>query len=235
MKPFNITNKSATFFLPPDEEVDTMKSHDNEYSSEELFSRMAELGVPSQLQSYFRQVVPFHSYAAPGTLIGVFMVDYALDLLGASPNEKLYAVCETPKCLPDSIQVVAHCTTGNGRLRVIPIGKFAISLNRASTEPTVEGIRVSVNPEKMKQYPVLYLWFTNSRDFDKATMKKVLADQIFLAGKTCLESEKVILKTKIKQKWKSVTCPVCGEMVPDYMMTGETCGACGSLKYYEKA
>lgn len=211
-----------------------MKSHDNEYTSEELYGVMDRLGIPEKLKGYFRQVIPFHTYAAPGTLIGVFMVDFALDELGASPDEKLYAVCETPKCLPDAIQVVAHCTTGNNRLKVVPIGKFALSMNRASADTTVEGVRISVDPAKMKKHPILYSWFTNSRDFDGRTMKRLLADEILSAGRSYLASERVLLKTKQKEKWKSVTCPACGEMVPDYMMTGTTCGACGSLKYYEK-
>ncbi|MEN6611380.1 MAG: formylmethanofuran dehydrogenase subunit E family protein [Methanoregulaceae archaeon] len=211
-----------------------MKSHDNEYTSDELYEVMDDLAIPAKLKSYFRQVIPFHTYAAPGTLIGVFMVDYALEILGASPEEKLYAVCETPKCLPDAIQVIAHCTTGNNRLRVLPIGKFALSINRGSADPTVEGIRISVDPAKMKKYPVLYSWFTNSKDFDGKTMKRLLADQILSAGRSYLVAERVLLKTKQKEKWTAVTCPVCGEMVPDYMMTGETCGSCGSLKYYEK-
>jgi formylmethanofuran dehydrogenase subunit E len=37
-----------------------------------------------------------------------------------------------------------------------------------------------------------------------------------------------------KRSWRSVTCRSCGETVPDYLIEGDHCGACGSMKYYEK-
>ena len=40
------------------------------------------------------------------------MVDYALELLDATTEEKLFAVCETPKCLPDAPQVIALVQPG---------------------------------------------------------------------------------------------------------------------------
>jgi len=90
--------------------------------------------LPSRIRDYVLRTASFHSYASPGVLIGVFMVDYALDLLGAEPGEKLFAVCETHKCVPDALQVIAGCTTGNNRLRLVPIGKFALTLSRGSRD-----------------------------------------------------------------------------------------------------
>ena len=65
-------------------------------------------------------------------------------------------------------------------------------------------------------------------------MKKQLQDEIFRAGRNILSSERVRVAVKKKKKWKSVTCPTCGESVPDYLIEGDHCGACGSMKYYKK-
>lgn len=206
----------------------------HEYPDKKLKTVMDAHHVPGLLQEQVQQLSAFHTYAAPGVLIGAFMVDYALELLGISPDKKLYGVCETPKCLPDALQVIAHCTTGNNRLRVIPIGKFAITLNGPSDKATTEAVRVYVDLQKMKKYPTLDMWYANSPAYDKHTMSDRLQDEIFSAGREILSSEKVRIEVRAKKKWKSVTCPGCGETVPDYLVVDGHCGACGSMKYYEK-
>jgi formylmethanofuran dehydrogenase subunit E len=162
------------------------------------------------------------------------MVDYALELLRESPERKLYAVCETPKCLPDAIQVIARCTTGNSRLRIVPIGKFAVTLNGPSDKETADAVRVFVDLKKLKEFPTIDLWYANSPAYEKATMKGTLQDEIFGAGRKILSFERVRVGVSPKKKWKSVTCPCCGETVPDYLFDGNCCGACGSMKYYEQ-
>ena len=184
-------------------------------------------------QDQIQYLTAFHTYPAPGVLIGAFMVDYALELLKADPSQKLYGVCETPKCLPDALQVIAHTTTGNNRLRVIPIGKFAITLNSPSEAETTDAVRVFVDLKKLKKYPVIDIWYANSPAYDKHTMKDQLQDEIFRAGRDILSFEKVRVGVNPKKKWKSVTCPGCGETVPDYLVVDGHCGACGSMKYYE--
>ena len=161
------------------------------------------------------------------------MVDYALELLKADPDQKLYSVCETPKCLPDALQVIARCTTGNNRLKVVPIGKFAITINAPTECDTAEAIRVFVDLEKLKSYPTINIWYANSPAYDKQTMKGRLQDEIFRGGRKILSFERVRVKVQKKKKWTSVTCPCCGENVPDYLIEGDRCGACGSMKYYE--
>jgi formylmethanofuran dehydrogenase subunit E len=201
---------------------------------EAMAAVMEACGIDAPLRQQILRLSEFHTYPAPGVLIGAFMVDYALDLLGVTPDKKLYGVCETPKCLPDALQVIAHCTTGNSRLRVVPIGKFAITLNTASENPTVEGVRVYVDLEKLKKFSMIANWYANSPAFVKATMKGQLQEEIFRAGRAMLSWEKVRIPVHKKQKWVSVTCPCCGETVPDYLIEGDRCGACGSMKYFER-
>jgi len=196
--------------------------------------RIDACGVKEPVRTYLLRCADFHSSPAPGLLIGAFMVDYALDLLHATPDEKLFAVSETPKCLPDAPQVIAHITTGNGRLKVLPIGRFAITVNRVSENPTADAVRVYVDLEKIKKFPVIDKWFSNSPEFNKHTMGVGLQETIFRAGRGLLSYETVRVPVKIKEAWKPVTCPTCGETVPDYMVVDGKCGACGSMKYYEK-
>ncbi len=207
-------------------------NHEN--SERTLTSMMDDHHISPRLQDRIQQLSAFHTYPAPGVLIGAFMVDYALELLKVDPAQKLYGVCETPKCLPDALQVIAHCTTGNNRLRVVPIGKFAITLNGPSETETTEAVRVYVDLKKLKKYPVIDIWYANSPAYDKHTMKDQLLDEIFQAGREILSFERVQIGVKTKKKWKSVTCPSCGETVPDYLIEGDHCGACGSMKYFER-
>jgi len=116
----------------------------------------------------------------------------------------------------------------------VPIGKFAITMNPPSDGLTTEAVRVYVDLKKLKAYPTIDIWYANSTAFDKKTMKGKLFDEIFSAGRNILSSEKVRVPVKKKSKWESVTCPRCGETVPDYLIEGDHCGACGSLKYYER-
>lgn len=200
--------------------------------SDTLTGDMKECGIRAPLMQQIQALSGFHTYPAPGVLIGAFMVDYALELLNVNPDMKLYGICETPKCLPDALQVMAHCTIGNNRLKIIPIGKFAITLNAPTENSIAEAIRVYVDLEKLKQYPTIDTWYANSPAYDKHTMKGKLQQEIFRAGRTILSHEKVRVNVTPKKKWKSVTCPCCGETVPDYLIEGDKCGACGSMKYY---
>jgi formylmethanofuran dehydrogenase subunit E len=211
-----------------------MKADHHRFSPEQLTARMEACGVSPELKDAISRLAVFHTSPAPGILIGAFMVDYALELLGVTPDEKLYGVCETPKCLPDALQVIAHATTGNNRMKVVPIGKFAITLNAATTESTAEAVRVYVDLAKLKNFPVIDCWYANSPAFIKATMKDPLQEEIFRAGRAILSYERVRVPVTPKRKWESVTCPCCGETVPDYLAEGDRCGACGSMQYYEK-
>jgi len=208
-----------------------------EYSPDELNARMDACGVDPRVKDQLFRCISFHTFPAPGLLIGAFMVDYALELLGVAPgtDEKLYAVCETHKCAPDALQVIAHCTYGNNRLRIVDIGKFALTINRASEGDRARGIRVYVDPRKLSRFSIIHTWFTNSPDFDKKTMTKPLFNEIFSAGRKILSSEHVWVTVEGKKAWKAVTCLKCGEMVPDYSLGPDgLCAACGALGYYEK-
>jgi formylmethanofuran dehydrogenase subunit E len=211
-----------------------MTSGKYRFSPGNFIARMDACGLSPKMKDYLNRVVAFHTSPAPGVLIGAFMVDYALDLLGVTPGEKLFGVCETPKCAPDALQAIANITTGNNRLRVIPIGKFAMTVNVATTKPTADGVRVYIDLEKLKRYPIIDLWYENSPAYNKSTMDISLQGEIFRAGRDILSYEHVRVSVTGKRIWKSVTCPCCGDTIPDYLFENDRCGGCGSMKYYEK-
>ncbi len=75
---------------------------------------------------YLQVVKSFHGHLAPGMIIGGVMVDLAQRQL--APEVLYDAVCETRNCLPDAVQLLTPCTIGNGWLKVVNIGRFALTL-----------------------------------------------------------------------------------------------------------
>ncbi|MGB4235082.1 MAG: formylmethanofuran dehydrogenase subunit E family protein [Methanoregulaceae archaeon] len=205
-----------------------------EYSQVEVSERLVAAGIKPELREFFNKCIDFHTYAAPGLLIGVFMVDYALELLGKKPTDRIYVTCETHKCLPDPPQVIMHATIGNHRLRVLPIGKFALTLTPFSAKEYADGVRVYIDRKKLEKYPVVALWFDNSPDFNAGTMKRQLVDEILTSGRDILSFDRIRMKVTHKKKWRSATCPSCGEQIAEDLMEEGICAGCGSLAYYEK-
>lgn len=205
-----------------------------EQTPESLIVRTGSVALTPRLQEYISRCVAFHGHPAPGLIIGVFMVDLALELLGANPDDRLYAVCETRKCASDSLQVIAHCTVGNLRARVLPIGRFAITMNLFSRGPVVEGVRVFVDSSKLEGYPAIQAWYTHSPNFDKRSQEASLVEEILAVRRGILSHERVRLKIMPKEDWHPETCPSCGELIPHNMFVDGACAGCGSLAYYEK-
>lgn len=199
----------------------------------DLRGSMDAYGIPPELQQQFTRSITFHGVTAPGVFIAVFMVDYALELLGATPGERFYAVAETYRCVPDPVQVMTGCTFGNHRLQVVPVGKYALTMNRPSVSPLTDGVRVYVDAEKMKKFGIISAWYTHSPGFSSLTMIYPLIDEILKAGRDILSVQRVRVHVPLKQSWKSVRCACCGELVPDSMVENEICRGCGSHSYYE--
>jgi len=193
---------------------------------------MEAYAITPALQDQFTRCISFHTITAPGLFIGVFMVDYALELLQAQQGEKLYAVAETYKCIPDPVQIIAGCTFGNHRLQVLPIGKFAITINRPAEKSIARAVRVYVDIKKLKNFRIINAWYTHSPGFDSSDMVYPLIDQILVAGRDILSYQWVNVRVPHKESWKSVPCPYCGEMVPDVTLENGHCRGCSSMSYF---
>ncbi|NMC49480.1 MAG: trehalose-binding protein, partial [Desulfovibrio sp.] len=97
---------------------------------------------------YVVMAAAFHGNPAPGLLIGGYMVELAK---GALPEGTIFdAVVETPKCLPDAVQLLTLCSYGNGWMKIVNLGRYALALY---DKYTGEGVRVWIDPAKLSMWP----------------------------------------------------------------------------------
>jgi len=170
----------------------------------------------------------FHNYAAPGLLIGGYMVAEAQRYM---PEGTLYeAISETSWCLPDAIQMMTPCTVGNGWMRVMNFGLYAMSLYDKFTR---EGVRVWLDLEKISHDSEIRTWFLKTKakpDQDS----ELLRHQIGVAGADILSVEKITLNRSLlvkRNKGKISVCSMCGEAYPS--AHGPICRSCRGESPYE--
>jgi formylmethanofuran dehydrogenase subunit E len=185
---------------------------------------------PINLEEYIQQVLDFHGYTAPGVILGGFMVDLAYRHL--PPNGIFDAVCETEKCLPDAIQLLTTCSTGNGWLKVINLGRFALTIY---DKDSGEGIRVYINPVKLDNWPEIKTWFYNLKPKKEQNLQ-LLLEQIKEAGAdicgyTAVKVDLHFLGTKHRTGF--AICPRCHESYP--AADGKICLSCQGKSDYLKS
>lgn len=176
---------------------------------------------------FLQQVKSFHGYAAPGVVIGGIMVDLARRQLA---GEVLFdAVSETRNCLPDAIQILTPCTIGNGWLKVVNLGRFALSLY---DKYSGTGVRVYLDAAKVEGFPEIANWYLKlkpKRDQDEA----LLLAQIREAGTRIMGLQPVQIRPQFlgkKSRGPIIICPLCREAYP--AQDGGICRACqGEVPY----
>lgn len=170
---------------------------------------------------FLQLVKSFHGHIAPGMIIGGIMVDTARRQL---PAEVLFdAVCETRNCLPDAIQILTPCTIGNGWLKVINVGRFALTLYDKFQG---EGVRVFLDPAKTADWPEINTWYLKLKP-KKEQDSALLREQIRQAGPEILGWQRVSLRPQFlgrRNRGRMVICPLCREAYP--AQDGGICRAC---------
>lgn len=173
------------------------------------------------VEEYIEKVRSFHGYTAPGLIIGGFMIDLAYRHL---PKEaRLDSISETDTCLPDAIQLLTHCTIGNGWLKVINLGRFALTLYDPNTG---DGVRVSINPAKLEKWLEIKNWFFKLVPKKQQDTQKLI-EQIQEAGADICNYKKVKVDLSIvskKHRTGLAICPRCKESYP--VVDGEICLGC---------
>lgn len=194
-----------------------------------------------RLKPAIDKILAFHIKNAPGVIMGVYMVDYAYELIDTIyPNRDSYtlnALCETRVCLIDSIQVMTGCTVGNKYLRLdaLDIGRYALILYNRDTGC---GFRVYIDINKIDKdkYPQLYAFFNKSRDYKSASRKKLSQDTInefYLAERSVLSYQKV--KVNLPAKDDVVAAAICASCGESFLVSTDTapdkplCSYCGRL------
>lgn len=193
------------------------------------------------LENYVRRVADFHGCfaKAPGVIIGCYMVEYAMELIG-EPKGKLHAVAETRVCLTDCIQVMTGCTLGNKYLRLRDeLGRYAFSLYDRETG---DGVRVYLDLTKIdpEACPELYRFHTRTRAPEVLTDMKIRKE----SGLKVVEEFKRVGRAVLSYQWvhvdlprklplyPSIPCERCQE--PFLRRPGEPdlCGVCRGEPYY---
>jgi formylmethanofuran dehydrogenase subunit E len=186
-------------------------------------------GGITTMEEYLQQLKSFHGSMAPGLIIGGAMVKLALRTL---PKDKLYdAICETPLCLPDAIQLLTPCTIGNGWLTVLNFGRFAITLY---DKYSGVGVRVYLDSIKLKKYPEVNSWYFKLKPKSEQDFQLLIA-QIVEAEEQILTLQNVRVQPESLRRKKIgpvADCPQCGECYP--VRDGLSCRACqGESPYVE--
>jgi formylmethanofuran dehydrogenase subunit E len=178
------------------------------------------------VDQYIEKLTEYHGHLAPGLLVGGFMVDAAAKRM--TEYEYFDALCETTSCLPDAIQILTPCTVGNGWLKIVNTGRFAITLYE---KVSGDGVRVSIDMARLDRYPEIKSWFMKllpKREQDT----NALVNEIRAAGQDILALKTVRVSPALRGKRlrRIVLCESCGEAYPD---NGSTqCPACQGMDIY---
>jgi formylmethanofuran dehydrogenase subunit E len=176
---------------------------------------------------YMEKIKGFHGHVAPGMVIGGFMVDLAWQNL---PQGDLFdAICETRACLPDAIQILTPCTVGNGWLKIVNLGRYALSFFEKKTG---DGVRVYVDREKLLAWPEINTFFFKLKP-KKEQDFQLLINEIKRAHTSIfsIETVKVDLDfVRSHSRGAFAVCPACKEGYPED--DGPICLGCqGSAPY----
>lgn len=172
---------------------------------------------------YIEKIIAFHGSVAPGMVAGGFMVDLVRNNL--PPGEFFDVICETSHCLPDAVQVLTPCTIGNGWLKIVPTGRFAIIF---FNKYTGAGVRVFMDPNRFAEFNEIRTWFFRSTPKHQQDTSLLLS-QLKTAGTSIYSVMQVQVKDHYfiknnKMVSSIIICSSCGEAYPENY--GVPCPAC---------
>lgn len=176
---------------------------------------------PHTFEEFMDVARKFHGYPAPGLLLGAYMVERAKALM---PEDTLYeAVVETAKCLPDAVQLLTVLSTGNGWMKVVNLGRYALALY---DKHTGEGWRVWLDAEKMEQWPHIKSWLLKEKPKHEQDTPALFAE-IEQAGHSICSERAIRMHPRFLGKHSMGAigaCPVCREYYP--VRDGAVCRGC---------
>jgi formylmethanofuran dehydrogenase subunit E len=140
------------------------------------------------------------------------------------------AMVESGKCLPDAVQLLTLCSTGNNWMKVKLLGRYAVSLYDKFTG---KGYRVAVDRKKLDNWPEIRAWFMKEKPKAEQDTDR-LFEEIEQAGDTICSIRPVTVSKKYLGHGHMTTidvCPVCGEAYPG--SDGSICRGCQGEDPYE--
>jgi formylmethanofuran dehydrogenase subunit E len=182
---------------------------------------------PYTFEEFLDVAAAFHGNPAPGLILGGYMVDAARAFL---PEGTLFdAVVETKKCLPDAVQILTPPSYGNGWMRVLNLGRYALSLYDKFTG---EGFRVWLDPAHLKAWPEIHAWYLKTKPKKEQDRTKLFAE-IKSGARALCRVAPVRLRPgfMVKPHMGAIgVCPVCGEGYPT--ADGAICRGCSGEAPY---
>lgn len=176
---------------------------------------------PYTFAEFKERAAAFHGYPAPGLLLGGYMVAMAQRAL---PEGTLFeALVESKKCLPDAVQLLTLCSAGNNWMKVLNLGRYAVSL---FDKYTGKGFRVHVNLEKLANYPEMRAWLLKSKPKSEQDSDR-LFEELEEAGDSILAMEPIQIRSKYlghSHMGEIGVCPTCKEAYPQE--DGVLCRGC---------
>ncbi|MBU1002181.1 MAG: trehalose-binding protein [Proteobacteria bacterium] len=176
---------------------------------------------PYSIDQFIEAATRFHGYAAPGLVLGGFMVDAAIKAL---PDDTLFdAISETSWCLPDAVQMLSPCSIGNGWLKILNLGLYAVCLYDKFTG---KGVRLWLDLDKVEPDSEIKTWLLKLKPKPEQD-SKLLRRQIIEAGASLCSMRDVQIRPEqlIKRsKGRVVPCPICKEPYPAQF--GAICRSC---------
>lgn len=181
---------------------------------------MSKIG-PYTFEEFKQKAAEFHGYPAPGLLLGGYMTAMAQRHL---PEGTLFeALVESKKCLPDAVQLLTLCSTGNNWMKVLNLGRYALSL---FDKFTGEGVRVHIDVAKLGPYPEIRAWFMKEKPKKEQDTDKLFAE-LQAAGESILSVAPVRISPRFlgHSHMKAIgVCPHCKEAYPKE--DGPLCRGC---------
>ncbi len=179
------------------------------------------------IDDYIAMVTEFHGTFAPGLLLGGFMVEHAMKNL--PPGGFFDVICETSHCLPDAVQLLTPCSIGNGWLKIIDVGRFALTFY---DKHTGSGVRAHLDHQKLEPWGEIKNWFFRLKPKHEQSRERLI-DEMLRAGEGVFGLRHLSVKSEFlahRHGGTIVLCPECGEAYPSEH--GARCRAClGALPY----
>jgi formylmethanofuran dehydrogenase subunit E len=190
--------------------------------------------TPLEGEHLFKEFVEmakhFHGYPAPGVILGCYMVELAKTRV---PDGILYdAICETSWCLPDAVQMLTPCTIGNGWLKILNLGLYAVSLYDKFTG---EGVRIFLDGRKLSEFDEISNWLLKRKpkaEQNSERLRQQIRENHHLICSR--EAVKISPEHLIKRSKGPINiCRLCHEAYPS--KHGDICRQCqGDSPYLDR-
>lgn len=176
---------------------------------------------PHTFEEFKDMAAKFHGFAAPGLMLGGYMVEHAKNQI--PPDTIFDALVETGKCLPDAVQLLTLCSIGNGWMRVLSLGRYALTLYDKFNG---QGVRVHLDLNKLGPWSEIRAWYLKEKPKKEQNLERLYAE-IEDAGWQCCTSQPVLMPERYLKRHSMgtiVQCPACGEAYPE--RDGAICRGC---------